>query len=208
MRSVCLCVCGVCCSRKWKQTVIVSVAECQWCWGPEFWEVGARAPQRVGCWAVLTFASVLLSGGDGSSGPSVFLATSPLTPLVGAAGGPARPQLLLLRCFSFLNLSACVFECEVLINVVSIPFCPITPAPLEGSLAGQPLTPPPPPPLSRAESAVVILPVFMCCKSSCSPKDLLWLFFFFFCPPSPWALSMSLGQSLVDSIPALDHGSF
>lgn len=111
MRSVCLCVCvcGVCCSRKWKQTVIVSVAECQWCWGPEFWEVGARAPQRVGCWAVLTFASVLLSGGDGSSGPSVFLATSPLTPLVGAAGGPARPQLLLLRCFSFLNLSACVF---------------------------------------------------------------------------------------------------
>lgn len=133
----------------------------------------------------------------------MFLATSPLTPLIRAAGGPARPQLLLLCCFLSLNLSACVFECEGLINVVSIPFYPITPAPLEGRLAGQPLTPPPPPPppLSRAESAVVMLPVFMRCKSRCSPKDLLWLFFFFFALPLSFKHVTGAELGRLDSCP-------
>lgn len=88
-----------------------------------------REPQRVGCWAVLTFASVPLCGGDESSELSLFLSTSPLTLLIGAACGPARPQ------FFYLFFYLCVWG---LINVVSIPFCPIGVAPLEGRLAGQP----------------------------------------------------------------------
>lgn len=45
-----------------------------------------REPQRVGCRAVLTFASVPLCGGDESSGPGVF----PLYLAIDPAGQSCR----------------------------------------------------------------------------------------------------------------------
>lgn len=57
-------------------------------------------------------------------------------------------------------------------------------------------------PCKHRAQLLVILPVFMWCESRCSLKDLLCLF------PSPWALSMSPGQSFWDLSLVLDHGSF
>lgn len=75
------------------------ISSCKWVMqgamapGRSEWE-----PQRVGCWAVLTFASVPLSRGEESSGLSVFPSASPVTLVIRAADGPARPLLFLFKC--------------------------------------------------------------------------------------------------------------
>lgn len=90
-----------------------------------------REPQSQRCWAVLTFASVPLCGGDESSGPSVFHSTSSLTLLFGAAGGPARPPLFPF--FFFFKVCVCVRPYQY----CSHPLAPSEWPPL-GKLAGQP----------------------------------------------------------------------
>lgn len=142
------------CSCKWVMQGAMAPGRSEW------------EPQRVGCWAVLTFASVPLSRGEESSGLSVFPSASPVTLVIRAADGPARPPLF------YLSVSVRPYHCSV------HPLCPICTAPLEGRLAGQhPFVP-----LFQCKQTVwslVLLPVFVRCESRCSLKDLFWLF----CPP-------------------------
>lgn len=85
------------CVCSWVSVMLRAVVTGRSAWGP----------QRVGCRAVLTFASVPLCGGDQSSGPSVFLSASPLTLLIGAAGGPARPRLFIKVCVGLRPYQCC-----------------------------------------------------------------------------------------------------
>lgn len=139
------------CSCKWVMQGAVAPGRSEW------------EPQRVGCWAVLTFASVPLSRGEESSGLSVFPSASPVTLVIRAADGPARPPLF------YLSVSVRPYQCS------AHPLCPICMAPLEGRLAGQhPFVP-----LFQCKQTVwslVLLPVFVRCESRCSMKDLFWLF--------------------------------
>lgn len=183
-----LCWCGVG-RRKWNRKALCL----QLNWGMLRAVSAGRSgwePQRVGCLAVLTFASVPLCGGDESSGPVCFplLRRWPCwSELQAAQQGPS-------------SLFKHVWDCEALINVLTIPSCPIEVAPLEGRLAGQP-------PLFFFFFFALLLFKHGClssCQCLCGVSlGEAWRTCFVFFPPLK-ALTMSPGQSLWEASPVLD----